>query len=1176
MIKFYEFWRWRIFSRHSFLSVMLIVFLSGNTYAHSGFTQDILAQKVSLDIKDQSIEQILEELQNQTKARFAFSSKYVQSDTPLTINAKDQPLGEVLDELLKPLKLKYRVSKSVIIITRDGKAQTPSNNDVSEDEAAVYERGRAPHLTLLVTGVVNDENGVGLPGVNVLIKGTDRGTITDIEGRFEISVDEPGAILTFSFVGYKTYETTVNAVTEMNISLEPDLSMLSEVVVVGYGTEKKINSTGAVDMIKGESLTNRPTTTVSQALQGKVAGVNFSTGSFGFEPGASMGMQIRGQGEPLILIDNVVGDLNGLNPNDIESISVLKDAAASAIYGARAPYGVVLITTKSGNSNNKLNIDFSTSASSVRPNRMPHQADSYTTALAFNEAAANTGVSAVYTDETIDRIIAYQADPKNTPETIPDPTNPTLWANKYTSNANYDWFKVYYGKGKRSQQNLSFSGGSKAVNFYLSGGRQYDGGILQVAIDNYTRYNTVAKFNAQLTDWLTVTSNSRYYNTNRRVPAYDNQGDYALLFHQVARTYPSQYMISPNGVYAIQSKIPWTRDAGYETTKNNDFVQRFAVKASITKNWTVNGDFTYQLTSTEFTSNNFTVYEDAVDGSPIVSGSTSPAYVAKSQQLYLYHTSNLYTAYTKDIANRHHVTGLLGFQMEQSKTSYLYAKRTDLITSNVPALSTSTGTIDATDELDPYGTEGFFSRLSYNFEEKYLFEFNARYDGTYKFAEDNRWGFFPSFSAGWNISDENFWQPLSSSINALKLRGSWGELGNQLTADAYQDQALIGTNSNLAYIINGVRPGYTTAPNLVNANVTWETAATTNFGIDAAFLKNRLQVVAEVYSRKTRNQLGPSQTLPAVLGADVPQSNNMETATNGWELNVTWDGSIGTDFTYSVTGMVFDYRTKITQYNNPTKILTSPYKGQTDGEIWGLVTDGLIYTQEDADDINDNSLQETISGQTWNTGDIRYQDLDGDGLITYGTSTVYDPGDLKVIGNSTPRYQFGLTLSAQWKGFDFSMFWQGVGKRDLDLAGNFMYGFSTTAQSSIFTGHLNYYRDEDATTYSGLGKNENAYFARPYLNKKMNAKNQNTQTRYLQNGAYARMKNIQLGYSLPAAFMEKIHLRQLYVYISGENLITLTKLPGHFDPETANVGNRGNGKSYFSQKAFTTGLNFKF
>jgi TonB-dependent SusC/RagA subfamily outer membrane receptor len=362
MQKSYVFRKWLILSKHSFLQLLLLTCLIGNVNALDGVAQEILKTRISLNMRNMQIENVLNEIQTKAKVRFAFSSKFVQNVQPITITADNQTLDKVLDDLLQPLNLKYRVSKSLIIISRDEKAKSQGN---IERVPEINNADRLLASEILIKGRVNDEKGISLPGVSIVIKGTTKGTTTDASGRFELNVAQAGAILTFSFVGYTTFETAVTTESEMNIRLDPDLGLLNEVLVVGYGTQKKVNSTGAVDMIKGDALVNRPTPTVSQALQGKVSGVNFSTGSFGFEPGAGLGIQIRGQGTPLVLIDNVVGSLNGINPNDIESVSILKDAAASAIYGARAPYGVVLITTKSGSNTGKLNIEFSTSTSLI-------------------------------------------------------------------------------------------------------------------------------------------------------------------------------------------------------------------------------------------------------------------------------------------------------------------------------------------------------------------------------------------------------------------------------------------------------------------------------------------------------------------------------------------------------------------------------------------------------------------------------------------------------------------------------------------------------------------------------------------------------------------------------------------------------------------------------------------
>lgn len=1024
--------------------------------------------------------------------------------------------------------------------------------------------------------VINKADKLAMSGASVQVKGTPRTVLTGIDGRFSIDASV-GETLVITSVGFENYEVKILSVnSQINVAMVIVASTLDE-VVVGYGTEKKVNLTGAVSVIKGEELVNRPTATLSQAMQGKVSGVNFNTGPFGFEPGAALNMQIRGQGTPFVVVDGIpTTSINGINPNDVESISVLKDAAAAAIYGARAPYGVILITTKSGMTNGKLTIEYSGNYSSIKPIRKPHHADSYTTALAFNEAAANSGAIPAFTNATIDRILAYQADP-TLPETVPSAGNPLNWANGSESNANYDWFNVYYGDGHRYQQNISLSGGNKGVAFFLSGGLVDDGGVLLIGKDNYRRYNANAKLDASLTKWMKLTFNTRYYNTTRNTPTLDNQSNYEGLFGQIPRTLPSQYLTSPNGVTSLQSKVALIRDAGNDNTIINDIVQRFATEINPSKGWTINADFTIQFTHTQFTSTNLTIYQDNVAGDPVLAASTTPSFVAKSQDLNTYRTLNVYSAYKFDAANKHHFSILAGYQQENAKFSQLSASRNTLITASVPSITTATGPVNANDDVNLYATEGIFSRFNYNYDNRYLLELNGRYDGTYKFAEGKRWGFFPSISAGWNISNENFWNDMKSYINVFKVRASWGSLGNQLTAVPYQDLALLGTSSNLGWLISGVRPSFTTAPNLVNPDVTWETSNTKNLGFDLAFLKKRLNITADIYRRRSFDQLGPAQAVPAVIGVtSLPQSNNMETITKGWEFSLSWNDNIGKDFNYSVAAILFDHNTTITKYNNPTGLLSTSYAGQKQGEIWGFVSDGLIAEQAEANRINTGKIQQEISGQVWKTGDVRYMDLNKDGFITFGDNTMANPGDRKVIGNTTPRYQYGLTLEAEWKGFDFSMFWQGVAKRDLMLSGNMFWGFFAGNQSSIFPGHLDYYRDVDADKYKGLGKNTASYFPRPYLDLNMNAKNQVTQTRYLLNGAYARLKNMQLGYHMPALILRKSKLQNIYLYIAGENLATITKMPDHFDPETANVGPAGNGKSYFSQSAITFGINLRF
>ncbi|SHL61677.1 TonB-linked outer membrane protein, SusC/RagA family [Chitinophaga jiangningensis] len=1047
----------------------------------------------------------------------------------------------------------------------------------------------AQKKSAVVRGIVHDATDHPIIGATILIRQAESKAVTGAtsneSGVFSATVAPgDGYTITISSIGFETqtlsrYTLKDNSTLGLDITLQPSTGSLESVVVVGYGTQKKVNLTGAVQVVKGEELINRPTPTLTQALQGKVAGMNFTPGVYGFEPGASMHIQIRGQGTPLIIVDGIaVASLDGLNPNDIANITVLKDAAASAIYGARAPYGVLLVTTRNGKQDQKMRVEYDGIFTRITPLRMPHMLDAYTTAKAYNEASNNTGISPIYTNETIDRILKYMQDPAHTPETVPNPANLALWGDVYLGNANYDWFNVFYGNGNRQQHNISLSGGNTGLTFFVSGGYTNDGGLLQIGEDNYKRYNLTSKLATKLTRWLQFSSNTRFYNSSRITPAYDNQGNYDLVFHQVARTFPSQPLKSPNGVYRVQSKIPWTKDAGTNAITINDIVQQFTVQINPVKGWSINGDYGFDITHTAYNSKNYTVYEDDVAGNPRVSGSTQNAYTEKSRNLTFYQSFNLYSSYNFSPAPGHDLSTMAGFQQELASSDYVYGAKTGLLTSSVPVMNTSTGIQYSGDSIGKYATQGIFGRFKYNYDHRYLFEFNARYDGTYKFANGKKWGFFPSASAGWNVSNEKFWKHIAPVINHLKIRGSYGSLGNQLTASPYQDVPLLDVNTNLNWIVNGTRPSYVTAPGLINPDITWEMANMADLGLDISLLKNRLTVTGDIYQRHTKNQLGPEAAVPATIGVPtLPLANNRETKTDGWEITLGWKDQIGKDFNYSLTAMVADYKSVVCKFNNPTRILTTSYNGQEIGEIWGFVSKGLIMDQKTADQINQQKTQVAISGQKWNTGDMEYMDINGDGKISNGNNTVDNPGDRRIIGNLTPRYQFGLTLNATWKGIELNLFLQGTGKRDLPVGytgtTNMMWGFTTLNQSSIFAGHLNYYRDAPAGKYAGLGENKDAYFARPYLNAEMNAKNQVLQTRYLLNGAYARLKNLRLGYHLPAHMLERIKMQGLYVFLSGENLVTWSSLPAHLDPETATIGVRGDAKSFFPATGYSVGVN---
>ncbi|WP_158617977.1 SusC/RagA family TonB-linked outer membrane protein [Chitinophaga lutea] len=1104
-----------------------------------------------LTYNNTTIHEVLVDLQKKTGVDIAFTEKLGLKHRKIDqLVIRGESLESVLHRLLDPLDVKILKGNNGLTLVKKEQAK--------EQES--------------LTGKIVSADGAGIPGASIRLKKSNISTVSGADGAFRIAAPTGEDTLTVSFIGYATKEVAVApASADLTVTLaEGKAVALGDVVVVGYGKQKKTNLTGSVEVIDGARLRNRPVMNVSQAMQGTVSGVQFNYGAMGYEPGAKMGIQIRGQGAPFVLIDGTQGDLNDVDPNDIESISVLKDAAASAIYGARAPYGVVLITTKSGALGKKVQVNFSANGAVSTPIDKPHMLDAYTFVKAMNEMHDNQGVARLFTEETIDRIIAYMKDPGG-PQTIPDPGNPKNWGTYLLSNGNNDWMDIHFGNGHRNQQNLSVSGGGENLAYFISAGHTYEKGILKFGQDDYRRVNLNSKLDVKLTDWWKFTSNTRLMQSQRNKPGVD--GTYSLALHHVLRTHPNQWLKSPNGHYSNLSRIPAMLAATDETV-GRELTQRFATVFTPVKNWEINADYSVDLPYSDYEKVFLTAYEDMVDGSMSAIQSTVPSYISKEKTNSVYSSFNLYTSYKYDLLTDHHLSLMAGYQQESNRSDALGGLKRSLLAPSVPSMTTAIGEMQVYDAMSHWATQGYFARFNYSYRDKYLLEVNGRYDGTSIFARSKRWGFFPSLSAGWNIDREQFWEQVSPYVNAMKIRASWGRLGNQRVA-AYQDLPLLNIQPNLNWIVSGNRPAYTTGPNLINPELTWESSESLDLGIEMSFLKQRLSMVLDIYQRMTFDRLGPAKALPAVLGATVPRENNSELRTRGWDLSLAWKDKVG-GFSYGISALVSDYRSVVTKYNNPTGILTTEYVGKTMGEIWGYETVGLIGTKEDADRINSTKSQNFISAQVWRTGDVEYRDLNGDGKINQGMGTVTDPGDLKVIGNTTPRYQYSLTLNAGYRNFDVSVFFQGVGKRDYWLSGNMFWGFNAWNQSSLFPHHLDYYRDAEAGKYSGLGVNTGAYYPRPYSDNAQYRKNQQAQTRYLQSGAYIRLKNLQIGYALPKTWARKAGLQKTRLFLSGENLWTRTSITKGFDPETALLGEYGNGKNLFVQAVFAAGINVSF
>jgi len=1064
---------------------------------------------------------------------------------------------------------------------------------------AVGNTGKTAENQVSVSGKITDVDGAPLEGVSVTVKGNPaKGTASNSEGYYSLQASSD-AVLIFSYVSFATQEIAVDGRQTIDVVLQAGENILDELVVVGYGTQKKVNLTGAVDVISNKQIENRQSATVSQILQGQSPGLDFSIGQNGFEPGASMTIDIRGVGSlnggsPLVLIDGFPGTMDRLNPNDIESISILKDAAASSIYGARAPYGVILITTKSGSKNEKMTVSYSGNLSINTPDRLPEMLDSYTFARVTNEMGDNAG-GRPYTNDAIERILAYQrgdieflkqfmpADATHF-ETTVNTTNPNRWGSNQMGYANYDWYDEWYGHSTNQMHNLSVSGGAGKTSYYLSGGYVGQDGVLNYGTDMYKRYNLTGKIHTAVTEWWDVGYETRFMKSPREFYNGKYGHGYAGIFREIPRTVPTQSKYDGYGFWSMESKIPWAEEAGtdkYETTENWHILN---TEIRPLKGWKINGDFAYRSGSLKQSNVDKAVLEHYLDGSLVPHGETLPSQIEQIHENNYYWSANLFSTYDLHIQEDHNFTFMLGTQFEYDNSSRMVATKINLIVPEVPSLGTANGDPTVSESLGHWSTQGYFGRINYNYKEKYLFEANGRYDGTSRFRQGRRWGFFPSFSVGWNVDKEQFWEGMKSAVNTLKFRGSWGQLGNQQVSP-YLDLALIPlVTSQLNWIFDygQNRPiGYTGTPGLVSPNLTWETATTTNIGLNSSFLNNRLTFDFDWFERVTENMIGPSEPVPGVLGVSVPSSNNSTLRTRGWEASLRWNNHTGKDWSYFVSLNFNDARSYVMEYLNPSGLITDWYAGKEVGEIWGFTVNKLYQTQEELDAyLAEVDLSNIYN--SWRTGDVKYEDLNKDGKVNRGSNTQEDPGDLSIIGNNTPRYQYGISAGINYKGFDFSFLIKGTGKRDYAVPGtseNYVYwGLRNWLFTSLTPDHLDYFRDQPGDKYVGLYEGEanintDSFWPRLYMETQNNEKNRHTSTRYLLNAAYLRLQNVQIGYTLPQSVLSKIKLQGLRVFVSGENLFTITDVPKGIDPVAIMGFQSRVGMNYGIDNIYSFGIN---
>ncbi len=1073
-------------------------------------------------------------------------------------------------------------------------------------------------------GLVVDESGEPLIGVSLLITGTQNGTFTDVDGRFVFEQPHFPLNLTVSYIGFEDQNITLTGkeAQPYTLTMGASASALDEVVVVGYGTQKKSSLSGAVAIVSGKEINSRPVVSAANALQGADPSMNISFGTGSPEGGYNL--NIRGTislngGSPLVLADGVEVELSQINPNDIESVSVLKDASSCAIYGAKASAGVVLITTKQGKRGDNATVTYS--------GRMGWQSNTTTTdfittgydhVTLVNEFMNNSsdGVRTIWTYTNENGGLQKLLERRN--DKVEDPSRPWVEVadnGNYMYYGNFDWYGYLYRRVRpQTEHNVSISGGSEKISYYASARYLYQKGMFNVADDTYHDFSTRAKVSAKVKDWLKYSTNISYRRNEYTYGGYYNyEGTISALQANIT---PAVLPVNPDGttvqyVNQLGKNSPLgSGRAGLLTSKvaNNNkshsyFTMTHSLDFYIVEPFFITATYDYREQNglNKYRNNTFP-YSRKQDVIETFSSGSSRNYYEEVTSGYRGHSVNIYGTFQKSFGE-HNVKVVAGGQWEKYRKVSTTVSQEGLTADDLSSFAVAEGVISPIEQsINSYQTLGFFARANYDWANRYIVEASIRADGSSRFAPSSRWGWFPSASAAWRLSEEPFYKPIKDVMNDAKVRFSLGSLGNQ-QVDYYSYMDLISAGNEFDYTFDGQNKAtYSSVSAPKSSNLTWETITTYDLGVDLAFLGSRLKLVADGYIRDTKNMLTYSLTLPDSYGASSPKENCADLRTTGWEISLSWNDSFklaGSEFRYNASATLGDYLTKITRYHNPDGILptyngyssasSNYYVGMTLGEIWGFPVDGLFKTDHEAavyqSSVDDRLVNNRVyqgkgpAGAYLRAGDVRFKDVNGDGVISRGAGTLADHGDLTVIGNSLPRYNYSFRLGFSWYGFDISAFFQGVGHRDwYPPDGQTSYDFwgpyafpPTSFISKNFAANV---WTED---------NRNAYFPRARGYEAYSGGSLGTvNDRYLQNLAYLRFKNLTIGYSLPEKWMKAIKFQQIRVYFTGENICywsPLKKYCDTMDPEiagTSGTSTNGSGVGYAYPRTFSVGVEIKF
>lgn len=1074
----------------------------------------------------------------------------------------------------------------------------------------------------MIKGQVVDDKGEAVIGASVMVKGASSGSITDLDGNFSVT-GKVGNTLSITYIGFAPLEVKITKLEGNRFVLKEDTKILDEVVVVGMGTQKRNTITAAVATVNESAIANRPITDLTSALQGNVAGLNFASdataGGVGGETGADIKFNIRGigsinGGEPYVLVDGVEQSLQNVNPADVASISVLKDASAAAVYGARAAYGVVLVTTKSG-TKEKARITYRGTVGYSSPINMPQMMNSVEFANYINERQDNMGVKRTFSDQMIDKMKAFMENPYSADlpgmGTTPDGTD---WASAYDNQyANTDWFQYYFkDKSLRHSHNLSIAGGSEKVNYYIGMGYTYQEGLMDKVQDDLSKYNLNTKLDIRPNNWIRFNFNNNITLTMLKRP----MANQTIFYGTLGNSYPNRPTQLP---IDSEYNIPTWNEMMYLTNvfyQQNRISDAMSLSTTITplEGWDITGEmkirFDVENNDSKMKRPSYmkpTGVLEMVKGNK--QGYQYPGMTWQNTQFGSYTRGNVFNYYlSPNISTSymhqwgdHYFKAMAGYQMELQSNSSGFTYKDGMMSEDVYSFANANGAMFANEDRTHWATMGTYARLNWNYKNTYFLEFSGRYDGSSRFAPGNRWGFFPSFSAGYDIARADYFTQLNLPVSQFKVRVSYGRLGNQNGAGLYDYLGVMGLsvgNAN-AWLLPGTEGSgiVATTPKMVSPFITWEKVDNANLGIDLMLFKNRLSVTADIYQRTTKDMIGPAEAIPSISGISVDDRakvNNASLRNRGWELAVNWNDRLKCGFSYGIGFNVFNYKAVVTKYNNPTGLLFNNntglprnkgyYEGMDLGEIWGFVADDLFMTNREIDSYVQNvDLSFFKPAGSWQRGDVKYIDSNGDNKVDAGKGTLADHGDLRIIGNTTPKYSFGINLNVGYKGFEVSTLLQGVAKRDFPMAGStYLFG-----GSNYFKEHLDYW---------SLG-NPNGFLPRlvDTAQKDYEVNTGYNTTRYLLNAAYMRMKNLMVSYTFSPKLVRSIGLENLKVYFTCDNLFTISKLPKSFDPETLNQVNtwaggsnesapamtsalkqNGNGKVYPLNRNFVFGLDFTF